>query len=817
MKRILMISLSIIAFAEGAAYPADRADVITPEATNALYRDAVEDARAGRVEQAVNELRSLVEHFPNRQDILGDYAVVLGWAGNDTAALSLLDRINRASAPPYVIEGLANSARHLQRYALAESLDRGVLARFPERVEPQIGIARTLADTGKLDDAEALIDRLRAKYPRRVDVLEATADIATERRDYFVALAAYQAILTQEPTNHAALRGKIHILALLGTPQLAIELADRNPGVLTTDERAAIAADRTAHQIRWGAIAADTGRGPARFAIIDRALADSDAAGARALDPTANLTVTERHLALDRISALRERYRMREAVALYQAMAARHEGVPAYAKSAAASAYLYLEQPEKARDLYREALVTAPDDLEAGIGLFYALAESEEHDAALAQIEHVITLTPQWIDAWSPVTIHENPAYTRVLSARAMAPLYANRPGEAELRLHELSEQAPYDMEVDTDYASSMRARGWPRTADEELRWILSVDPDNSGALGERAGALLEMRDYRNSDSALATAEAVNAEDERVVRAARLSQVNDMSELIVDGDYGSSSDSVGPAGTKDYALESWLYSSPLDYNYRVFAHLYDAAADFSNGIGRRDRSGIGLEYRSTLFTATGELAHGINEGITAASATLAITPNDYWTFKGEYDTSANQTPLQASLAGIDARRASGEVEWRANESTSATLSYQQLDFSDGNRREIVDADLTDRLIAGPIYQLDVTGAVYTSRNSLIGAPYFNPSQDFSPTLELTNEWLQWRRYTRSFRHRLVVSAGSYWQQGYGTGPVYGARYEQEWDANDRLNFRYGIGRSLQPYDGVQTARNYAYFYLDWKF
>jgi hypothetical protein len=226
---------------------------------------------------------------------------------------------------------------------------------------------------------------------------------------------------------------------------------------------------------------------------------------------------------------------------------------------------------------------------------------------------------------------------------------------------------------------------------------------------------------------------------------------------------------------------------------------------------------VGLEYRSPLVTATGEFAYGINDDVKAASATLALTPNDHWIFRGEYNTSANQTPLQASLAGIDAWRASGEAVWRANESRSAALSYAHLGFSDGNRRDWAQARWTERVIAGPVYALEITGALYASRNSVAGAPYFNPSADLSPTLEFANEWLQWRRYTREFRHRVVASIGSYWQQGFGTGLAYNARYEQEWDAADRLTFRYGIGRSRQPYDGVQTANTYAYFYLNWRF
>jgi biofilm PGA synthesis protein PgaA len=815
MERMLVVSLAIIALATGAVYPADRADVITAEAANALYRNAVENARAGKTTEALVVLRSLIERFPERQDILGDYAVVLGWAGDHAAALALRDRITRASAPLYVLGGLAGSARAAQQFDLAYILYGEAIARFPEQVEPQIGLARTLADAGKLEDAAAVIERLRVQYPRRIDVLEAVADIATARRDYFSALATYQAMLAQEPAHRGALRGKIQTLVRLGTPQLSIELADRNPGVLAPNERDAIAVDRTAQHIRWGAIAADTGRGPARFADLDRALADSELAGMRALDPAAELTATERRLGLDRIIALRERYRMRDAVALYEAMAARAAPVPAYAKSTAASAYLYLEEPGKARDLYRGALATDPDNLESRIGLFYALAESEEHDLALAEIERAVEITPQWIYAWSPETIRENPAYARVLSARALAPLYANRPGEAERRLVELSGRAPYNMDIRTDYASSMRARGWPRMAEEELRWILAAQPDDSGALGERAGALLEMRDYRNAESALALAQAVASEDGRVVRAARLWQVYNMNELIISGAYGESSG--GPTGTRDYSVDMRLYSSPFAYNYRLFAHTYSGEAKFDNGTGRRDRAGGGLEYRSPLITATAELSQGVNDGKTGVAASLAFTPNDYWTFRGTVDTSANETPLQASLAGINARRASGEAVWRANESRSAALSYARMEFSDGNRRDITQARWTERLIAGAIYKLEITGALYTSRNSLADAPYFNPSRDFSPTLEFANEWLQWRRYTRAFRHRLVGYVGNYWQEGFSAGPVYGARYEEEWDADDRLTFRYGIGRSQHPYDGVQTARNYCYFNLNWRF
>jgi len=814
IRYVLATGLALATFLATPVHPAD-SPAGESAASEIQYRQAVEDARSGNTEKALDALQSLVVHFPQRQDILGDYVVVLGWAGNHPAALEFRDRLQRASAPAYVLEGLANSARRSQRYDLAESLYREAEVRYPERAEPQIGLALTFADAGRTAEADAILARLRATHPQRVEVLEAGAYIAAAGPDPMGALAAWQAVLARDPSNRSALRGRIQALDQLGASQLAIALADRNPGIVTANERAALAANRTAHGIRWGTVSADAGRGTSRFADIDLALADSDAAGGRAMDASATLTAPERQLAIDRIGALHTRYRMREAIELYDALAARPEAMPAYAQSAAASAHLYLEHPEKARDLYRQALATDPDNVDTRIGLFYALTESEEHGAALAEIERAVAATPPTIAAWSPATTIENPAYARVLAARAMAPLFANRPGESWLHLQELSGRAPFNMDIRTDYASSMRARGWPRRGEEELRWVLAADPDNNGALGERAGALLEMRDYRGAEAALAQARATTSENGRVVRAARLSRVHNMAELIVDGTFGRSSG--GPNGSQDRVMEAWLYSSPLAHDYRAFAHLYSAEANFANGTGQRNRSGAGLEYRSPRITATGELSHDADDGKTGVAASLAFTPDDHWTFSGTADTSSNDTPLQARFAGINARRGAVEVAWRAHESRSAAISWGQMNFSDGNRRNSMQARWTERVIAGPVYKLEITGSLDASRNSSTGAPYFNPSHDFSPALEFSNEWQQWRRYTRAFTHRLVVSAGSYSQAGFGSGSTYAARYEQEWESDDRLTFRYGIGRSLHPYDGDRTARNHAYFSLNWKF
>lgn len=794
-----------------------RATGIQSSADDAAWRAAIAQARAGDYASALPALKSLSEKYPGRAELRNDYIVVLGWAGDDAGALALADKVDLDTAPAYVLEGLAGSARRAKQLELAQTLYTRAAQRFPQRVEPRVGLVYTALDAGRVEEAGRQADQLAQAWPRDRAVLLAQGDAASARGDHFGALKAYQAVLDQAPEDRDALQGKARTLVRLGTPQLAADLARAHPAAFTPAQAAEFAADSTAYQIRWGVAAADQNHGPERYVELDKALAQSDAVGARALDRNAPLTPVERRLALDRITALQARARMQETADLYEAMAARPEPLPPYVKSAAASAYLYLRKPERARDLYREVVAAEPGNTGAQLGLFYALAESEDHRAAREQIEKLAAATPETVNAYSAQTTQPNPYYLPVQIARGQAPLLANQPGLAWERLRDLHARAPASVQVDTAYASTMRARGWPRLAEQELRGgSLTIDPRDSGALGERAGALLEMRDWRNAEAELAAGRAVAPEDQRVLRSGRLWEVHNMNQLIVESAYGRSSGS-GPAGSRDFELDARLYSKPFNYNWRALAHGYTSQARFDAGTGRYDRAGLGLEYRSPRWVAEGELAHDINRRKPAASLAAAFSPDDFWTFNAIGESDSLETPLQARQAGVTAWRGGVGATWRAHESRRIGATYDHLRFSDGNGRDIVAARWTERVVAGPVYKLEVTGTVAASRNSNGNAVYFNPSRDRQADLEFANEWLQWRRYERAFRHRLIATVGHYWQESFGSSPVYGARYEQEWSADDRLVLRYGVGRTLHSYDAARTGRNYVYVALNWRF
>lgn len=244
------------------------------------------------------------------------------------------------------------------------------------------------------------------------------------------------------------------------------------------------------------------------------------------------------------------------------------------------------------------------------------------------------------------------------------------------------------------------------------------------------------------------------------------------------------------------------------------------ATDFRIALvsGEHETPVVDLLYRSALIHSADEIAaDGDVAGHGGTTTVLAITPEDYWSLHGTVNSSANETPLLARMAGAGSRRDSGEFLWQSGKGRSAAIMYSRIRFSDRNRRAIARVRWTERLVAGPSFNLEVTGAVSASSNSLAGVPYFNPARDLAPTIEIAAEWLQWQRDDHALRHRLVAAGGNYWQQGYGSAAVAGAYYEQQWDVDQSLSLRYGLGYGMHPYDGTQGARTYAYFSVQFGF
>jgi biofilm PGA synthesis protein PgaA len=633
------------------------------------------------------------------------------------------------------------------------------------------------------------------------------ASAAPDKGDWAVVLGRQLARLERQADDREARRAAWNAAMHLGLFAQAEALA----APLTASEQRAMAGDRMALDIRYGIIDRDTLRGPQRHARLDRALAASDTLAAEFLAGQVPDAEDQRRLN-DRLSALAARRRAAEAVQLYETLRERQVPVPLWGEKDVAGSYLELRRPAMAALCYERVVAGEPDNFDANLGLFFALVESERLDAATAHIDAYAARLPE--------RRHRDGRYNgERLSADItadMARIYADRLAEAEQRIVTRHAAIPFNSEARQSLASLTLARGWPQRGKEELRRALGSDPTNPALHADLGETLLTLQDWPAARARLAAARALDPEHGAVRRAGETLALHDRHELYIDANAGKSGNS-GFFGSRDRAVDTFLYSRPLAEKWRIFAHNYAASADFSGQTEHWERNGAGAEWRWLDWRLTGEI-NGGSSLKAGASGTVRWQPDDFWTFYGSAESVTNQIPLRAVADGIHARRASLGADWRQHESRKLSLGVASSDFSDGNQRHAVNAAWFERWFSGPHWMFETTLGADTSRNSLAtSVNYFNPKSDRSLWLTTAVENLTWRHYDRSFRQRLALSAGNYWQENYAAGAIEAIEYGHRWEVDRDLSLRYAIGRSLRPYDGEREGRNFANLVMLWRF
>ncbi len=157
--------------------------------------------------------------------------------------------------------------------------------------------------------------------------------------------------------------------------------------------------------------------------------------------------------------------------------------------------------------------------------------------------------------------------------------------------------------------------------------------------------------------------------------------------------------------------------------------------------------------------------------------------------------------MQARVAGITADSVSAQVDYRRSERTHWVFGASRFRYDDGNHRELFSTALEQRLLTRPRWLIDGLASAYTSRGSRDDAPYFNPKRDRMVEIGLRIDQQLWRHYERHFRHRLTVSLGDYWQDGFGSALVPSVSYMHEWQLGQGRVFEYGVRWSRPVYDG----------------
>jgi Flp pilus assembly protein TadD len=258
----------------------------------------------------------------------------------------------------------------------------------------------------------------------------------------------------------------------------------------------------------------------------------------------------------------------------------------------------------------------------------------------------------------------------------------------------------------------------------------------------------------------------------------------------------------GKSPGKELDFTTWLYSRPIAERWRLLGVYEFHQAEVTEGTALRFRQGAGLEWRLPDFTVEGIFWY--NEGSLqrpGGSVAARWAPTDHWTFRGAGEIFAADTPLRAVINGVTADRLGGSMQYTWDDSRSLALGVQWYDFSDANQREAATLTFAQKIVNIPDLNLTLRPELYTSHNDTNNVPYYSPLRDFSGSVAFDAEHILWREYERSFGHRLVVTAGSYWQQDFGSGFIGRILYEQFYARNPWAEIRYGVQLNRNIYDG----------------
>lgn len=506
----------------------------------------------------------------------------------------------------------------------------------------------------------------------------------------------------------------------------------------------------------------------------------------------------------DRLILLNRLGRHAQAREEYRALLAEGHPIPDYLLAPVGDSLMATQHPEEAIPVLQAALTSDPGQAQVRSELAYAYLETEQAPAAISLLQQWQAQEPAWRWANGARAPYANwPRYEADLNL-AMVRAYSGDLPTAQATLEQMVAIGPGNTGTQTSLGNIYLMRGWPRRALERYSIAHTLDPrDVPARLGQYDAYLQTQRDdlARPLHDSLLAAYPNQPSVQRMDRGWKAHRGWQL-HAYAEGGRSSGGGGSSPLGNDDghYGVE--VESPMLDDRWRVVAFADRRTVTFQNQRIEPLRLGLGTRYRYGRADAEVFVNRANDQiGDTGLSAGIGWQFSDQWHAGVTAARNDAEASLQARIAGITADSVALAVDYTRNERTHWSLGASQFRYDDGNRRETVNTGVQQRLLTRPTLTLDGLGSLYASRGSREDAPYFNPSEDHSVEIGMRVDQQLWRHYERHFRHRLTVSVGQYWQQGFGSAIVPSAEYRHEWQIGEGRIFEYGVSWSRPVYDG----------------
>lgn len=634
------------------------------------------------------------------------------------------------------------------------------------------------------------------------------------------ALAGLSAAAPAQPIDNEAIRQQAYSASEAGAANLAFDLAYYHRNAFSDLEYYRLQHAAIAQRLRWGRTEMWYLTGPERFDILDGAL-DEGRQLLAALPAEPDYADLRVGVMNDMIYGLATRGRMEETVSMFEARRALPPPPPPYVQVAAADAYSYLESYDLAIENYEQALANAaPSDLDRVTvreSLFYAYLDRGRVEDAAAELELMDKESPMYVEL-SPTEEQPNEDYQRVQRLRAQYLLYTGRTESGSMTLDTLRHDAPFSAPLRNAAAEFRHSDAHPREAREAYETSLLEIPDNTHTLTGLGGVLLDLREYEKADGIISSLSERFPESSPVRNLQRSYDAYDSPLLTVDAgaDFGESGPTV--IAEREWAVDTRLYSSPISYRWRVFAHQYTGNADTSEGTEWRIRNGVGVDYRRMEMTASLQAHQSTgSDGRFGLTGTLNYYPADGWQLSTSLDTDSNELPWQAYQEGVHGWSSTVSLRRQPSDRTYFDLAYGLSHYSDSNTRQQIGGSWYQLVHAAPRHSVATWTSVGYSHNSRTDVDYFSPSNDLTGQVTAMYEWRPWRDGQYAFRQRVYGTGGLYRQHGESTTPLWEIRLEQSWDLPNRASLTYGVGYGRRSYDGDPENRSLVYLSISLPF
>ncbi|MGE7955758.1 poly-beta-1,6 N-acetyl-D-glucosamine export porin PgaA [Pseudomonas sp. NPDC089530] len=776
---------------------------------DAAYDQLILDARAGTYAPALTHLRQ-VPADQLTTGLVSDHLQIASWAGLDAEVVNVYETQARGRVlPTQALTATARAYRNLKRWDSAIQLYRLALEREPQNPDLQLGLALTQADSGQPNVAVQRARELVAAKPDDATRRLALGYALTRADLPHDALFEFDQAFVRAGSKPEVAREYILALQRARLPEPALRLARQRPGLLDPVLQRRLEGDVAAERVRLTELATRSEK--ERYVIADRALADYDQLIATwTPDPTAKEDVNRWRV--DRLGALRARARTAEVLDEYHKLTAEDVTIPTYAMRWVASSHLDQRKPEIASDLYREVLAAPDADIsdrvEDSTALYYALLESDRPEEAQQVADDLAKSQKPRVELKGLPMGNPNDEWMDAQQLSAQSGTYSEDLADSEQRLDNLVNQAPGNLGLRLSQANLYLARKWPRRAEGLLKETEVLEPQDISLEVAQGHAALDLQEWRQLDALTDDVVQRFPANRQVQRLARQREVHNMAELRIETyggkSYGGGSNGAGAVtGSKDFGIESVLYSPPIAQDWRLFGGLGYATGDFEEGTGHHRWQRVGVERRTRDMTLEAEVSNhsygfGDKQG---ARLAIARDINDHWQYGGSLEYLSANTPLRALNSDIYANGGSAFLRWRANESREWRLSLSPSHFSDGNNR--IEALLTGRegIYTTPHVQVDLGLEVGASHNTKEDTPYFNPKSDLTVLPMVNVNHVLYRHYETSWSQQFQVGAGTYSQRDHSTGGIGLLGYGQRVTWNDVFEAGANLSVINRPYDG----------------